>query len=104
MTTPQQDSAGFEPDMYALTAAARSRMHNPVPMGGLRSEQIAEAVITEYRKQLAAAGYEIVSTDLLERYQDAYMESLGWHKHGPKHYASYPLAAAQQDTAGEDEG
>lgn len=68
MSTNQMspDQTGtWEMDVVALSSAARSKMHNPVAMGGLRSEQVANAVIAAYRSQQAERGIVEVRREAL---------------------------------------
>lgn len=72
--TDQTTAPGFKVDWRVLANAAMKPMHHPVPMGGYRSLQVAEAVIAEYEDQRAKAGMVVVRRELLEaahRWSDA---------------------------------
>jgi hypothetical protein len=69
---PNPDQTGtWEPNMNELAKAAYGKMHNPIPMGGLRSKQVADAVITEYRRQQAENGMvEVRREDLAQAHYE----------------------------------
>ena len=83
--------SSFEPEVVSLAEVAHAAFRD---WNGDESLSLwhatVHAVIAEYSRQQTEVGIIEVSTDLFDKYQDAYMEQQGWHRHGPKHWASYP--------------